>query len=115
MANGNGSFAHAWEHIETETKLGLVVNELDRLYDRINAHAIDSTADHATLRREFLEAVTAIKADFNDRITMFRAEVREGFEEIEKRDSRKTALFYTMIGGLVVGLLLLVAQLASSR
>lgn len=115
MANGNGSLARAWEKVDTETKLGLAVNELDRVYARLDAHATESTADHATLRREFLEAVTAIKADFNERISTFRAEVHEGFKEMEKRDNRKTALFYTLIGSLIAVLIAVVVNLASGQ
>lgn len=123
MANGNGgSLASAWRDFDDATKLNLTVTELDRIYARIERHARISSEEHAQIRREFLESIAAVKADFHERIETvrkeqqaFREEVRDGFAEIEKRDSRKTALFYTMIGGIVVGLFLLVAQLAAGH
>lgn len=115
MANGNGgSLANAWRDFDNATKLNLAVTELDRIHGRLERHAQQSTDDHATIRGEFLDAITAVKADFTTRMNDLREEVHAGFKEMERRDSRKTALFYTMIGGLVVGLFLLVAQLASA-
>lgn len=114
MANGE-PLARAWESFDEKTKLNLAVTEIDRIYARVDRAATQSATEHATIRREFLEAVAAVKADFTERMAILRQEVHDGFKEMEKRDSRKTALFYTMIGGLVVGLFLLVAQLASSQ
>jgi len=102
MANGSGSLSSAWRDFDDATKLNLAVTELDRIYSRIERHDATSVAEHAQIRREFHEVVDAL-----------REEVRDGFREMERRDARKTALFYTMIGGIVVGLLLLVAQLAT--
>lgn len=125
MVNGNGSLslATAWDGFDPETKLRLTITELDRIYTRLEALSVRTANEHAATREQLQTSVSAVKQDFNERIgalrtdmeehlTAVRTEVREGFEKLEKRQNRSIGLLYTMIGGIVVGLVLLVVQLA---
>jgi len=46
---------------------------------------------------------------------LLRAEVADGFKEMERRDNHKTALFYTLIGSLIAVLIAVVVNLASGQ
>lgn len=123
MPPNGSSLAVAWEGFDDPTRLRLSINELDRLYARLDTLATQSTGEHSATRSEVTATVAAVKKDFNDRISALRTDMdghvksirddmREGFEKMEKRQSRSIGLLYTMIGGIVVGLVLLVVQLA---
>lgn len=113
MPPNGASLATAWEGLDPDTRLRLAIIELDRLYARLDSMQAASAEDHSHIRREITNTVAAIKSDFNERITTLRTEVTDGFAEIERRQNRSIGLLYTMIGGIVVGLVLLVVQLAS--
>lgn len=112
MANG-GTRSQTWQRFDEKTRLDLAINELDQVYGRIDTMQQQSSLEHSQIRQEFTQAIAAVKGDFHERIDALRTEVREGFEKMEKRDARKTALFYAMISGILVGLALMVATLAS--
>lgn len=121
MAGPN--LASAWSGLDDPTKIRLSVNELDRIYGRLDELARQTATEHTSARSEFVSAITAARKDFHERITALRSDVedhvttlrtemRDGFEKVERRQNRSIGLLYTMIGGIVVGLALLVVQLA---
>lgn len=121
MANGNGGdLVNAWSGFDDPTKIRLTVNELDRLHARLNRLHTDLETDVMESRTDFRERIQASRDEFNayflrleasnenrDRdFESFKTEVRASF-------SRQAFWGLTLLGGVITGLILLVANLAS--